>query len=280
VETGSFSAAARVIGSTPSAVSKSIDRLERRFGVKLFLRSTRTLNLTVDGAAYFERIAPLLRALEDAEEVLHAADSTRGLLRVSLPKVLSGILLDALTSDFRTRHPRIKLDLSITDRHVDLIREGFDVGLRCGQVDDTELFVRPLGRLPMVLVASPAYLAREGRPQTLEALKAASHLRYMRGGRPFGIAFANGAVLSPEGVFDADSGIALRIAVLNGVGIACMPKAWVEDDLQAGRLEIVLPDEPLESPPIQALHAFGRIQPLRVRLFTDFVAERLRPLTV
>jgi DNA-binding transcriptional LysR family regulator len=148
---------------------------------------------------------------------------------------------------------------------------------------DTELVALPLGRLPMVLVASPTYLARDGRPETLEALKAASHLRYMLGGlggRPLGIAFANGVALSPEGVFDSDSGIALRIAALNGVGIACMPKSWVEADLQAGRLEIVLPDEPLEGVPVRALHAFGRVVPLRVRLFTDFAAERLRPLTV
>jgi DNA-binding transcriptional LysR family regulator len=283
VETGSFSAAARVMGTTPSAVSKSIDRLEHRLGVKLFLRSTRTLSLTVEGTAYFERVAPLLRGLEDAEDALHPAGGERGVLRASLPMVLAPVLADALTGEFRARHPRIKLELSLTDRHVDVIREGYDVSIRAGPVGDTELVARPLGRLAMVLVASPAYLAREGRPQTLEALKAASHARYMLGGlggRPIGIAFADGAALSPEGVFDADSGLALRFAALNGVGIACVLKAWVEDDLRAGRLEIVLPDKPLETVPVQALHAFGRVQPLRVRLFTDFVAEQLRPLTV
>lgn len=279
-EVGSFSAAAPLCRTTPSAVSKSVDRLERRLGVKLFLRSTRNLSLTVEGAAYFERVAPLLRALEDAEDVLHPAGAERGLLRVSLPKVLAPFVVDALTRDFRPRHPRIKLELSVTDRHVDLIREGFDVSLRAGPVGETDLVARPLGRLAMVLAASPAYLAREGRPQTLEALTAASHLRYLLGGRPIGIAFANGAVLSPEGVFDADSGIALRIAALNGVGIACILKSWVEDELRAGLLEIVLPDKPLESVPVQALHAFGRVQPMRVRLFNDFIAERLRPLTV
>jgi DNA-binding transcriptional LysR family regulator len=280
VETGSFSAAARAIGTTPSAVSKSVDRLERRLGVKLFLRSTRTLSLTVDGTAYFERVAPLLRALEDAEDALHPAGGERGLLRVSVPNVLAPILVEPLTGDFRARHPRIKLELSVTYRHVDLIREGYDVGLRVGPVGDTEIVARPLGQLPLALVASPAYLARVGRPQTLEALKAASHLRYMLGGRPSGIRFSDGIVLSPDGVFDTDSSFALRIAALNGAGIACMLRSWVEDDLQAGRLEIVLPGEPLENVPVQALHAFGRVLPLRVRLFTDFVAERLRPLTV
>lgn len=280
VETGSFSAAARLIGTMPSAVSKSVDRLERRLGVKLFLRSTRTLSLTVEGTAYFERVAPLLRALEDAEDALHPAGGERGLLRVNVPNVLAPFLVEPLIRDFRARHPGLKLEISITYRHVDLIREGFDVALRAGAMGDTELVARPLGRLPMALVASPAYLARCGRPASVEALKAASHLRFMVGGRPYGIRFANGVVLSPDGVFDTDSSLALRIAALNDVGIACILRSWVEDDLQAGRLEIVLPDKPLESVPVQTLHAFGRFQPLRVRLFTDFVAERLRPLMV
>ncbi|NEX94257.1 LysR family transcriptional regulator [Caulobacter sp. 17J65-9] len=280
VETGSFSAAARLIGTTPSAVSKSIDRLERRLGAKLFLRSTRTLTLTDDGAAYFERVGPLLRALEDAEDALHADTGGRGRLRVSLPNVLAPGLLDALTGEFLARHPQIKLELGVTDRHVDVIREGYDVSLRAGPVGDTELVARPLGRLPMVLAASPAYLARAGRPRTAEDLPAAAHLRYLLGGRPIAITFADGEAYSPEGVLDADSGLALRHAALNGLGIACLLRMWVEGDLQSGRLEIVLPERPLRGVPLQALHAFGRFQPLRVRLLLDFVAERMRPLTL
>jgi DNA-binding transcriptional LysR family regulator len=122
VDSGSFSGAGRFVGSSPSAVSKSVARLERRLGIRLLQRSTRTLSLTAEGAAYYDRVAPLLRAIEDAEDIV--------------------------------------LELSVTDRHVDLIREGFDVAIRIGQLADTELTARKLADLPTVPIASPSYLAR------------------------------------------------------------------------------------------------------------------------
>lgn len=275
VEAGSFSAAARLAGTTPSAVSKNVERLEKRLGVKLFLRSTRSLSLTVDGTAYYERIAPLLRALDDADEALEGAGRASGLLRVSIPAIVGPTLVDALTRDFVTRYPEIKLEISISDRHVDLVREGFDVALRTGHVADSDWIVRPLGNLSLVLVASPAYLDRAGQPQSIEELGQAAHIRYMLGARAYPIAFANGESLNPAGVFDSDSGQAMRTAALNGLGIAQLLRFAVEDDLQAGRLIQVLPDHPLALVPVQALHAFGRFPPLRVRLFTDFIAETL-----
>lgn len=279
VETGSFSAAARLTGATPSSVSKSVARLERRLGVLLFARSTRTLNLTLEGAAYFERIAPLLRALTDAQDVVQTASAAGGRLRVSLPSDLGRLLLDPLTRLFLARHPLIRLEVDMTDRHVDLIREGYDLVLRAGRVDDTELVVRALGEAPLVLVAAPDHLDRHGRPETLEALRAARHVRYRLGGRPFPITFADGSTLSPEGVLDCDSGFALRAAAINGVGIAQLLRWTVEEDLRAGRLEIVMPHAPLPVVPLQILHAFGRFQPLRARLFADFLADQLAALT-
>ena len=275
VEAGSFSAAARLAGTTPSAVSKNVERLEKRLGVKLFLRSTRSLSLTVDGTAYYERVAPLLRALDDADEALEGAGRASGLLRVSIPAILGPALVDALTRDFVARYPEIKLEISITDRHVDLVREGFDVALRTGRVADSDWIVRPLGSLPLVLVASPAYLGRAGQPQSIEQLGQAAHIRYMLGARAYPISFANGESLTPAGVLDTDSGQAMRSAALNHMGIAQLLRFAVEADLQAGRLVEVMPDHPLALVPAQALHAFGRVPPLRVRLFTDFVAENL-----
>jgi DNA-binding transcriptional LysR family regulator len=275
VEAGSFSAAARLAGTTPSAVSKNVERLEKRLGVKLFLRSTRSLSLTVDGTAYYERVAPLLRALDDADEALEGAGRASGLLRVSIPAILGVALVDALTRDFVTRYPDIKLEISISDRHVDLVREGFDVALRTGQVADSDWIVRPLGNLPLALVASPVYLDRAGHPQSIEELGQAAHIRYMLGARAYPIAFANGEILNPAGVFDSDSGQAMRTAALNGLGIAQLLRFAVEDDLKAGRLIQVMPDYPLALVPAQALHAFGRFPPLRIRLFTDFVAETM-----
>jgi DNA-binding transcriptional LysR family regulator len=204
VEAGSFSAAARIAGTTPSAVSKSVERLEQRLGVKLFLRSTRSLALTVDGTAYYERVAPLLRALDDAGEVLSGA--ARGLLRVSLPGVLGPALVESITRDFMPRHPEIRIEISITDRHVDLVREGYDVALRVGEVADVDWMVRRLATLPLILVAAPEWLGRVGPPATREALAGLPHIRYRFGARAYPIRFADGSELRPDGVLDTDSG--------------------------------------------------------------------------
>lgn len=277
VETGSFSAAARLAGSTPSAVSKSVERLERQLGIKLFLRSTRSLSLTADGAAYYERIAPLLQALEDADEVLGDAGSARGKLRISLPGILGPILVDALTRDFAMSCPEIMLEISITDRHVDLVREGFDVALRAGEVASVDWITRSLGNMSLLLVASPAYVARSGSPTSVENLADAAHIRYLLGSRATPITFADGTKLDTGSALDTDSGLAMRIAALNGMGVAQLLGAAVADDLAAGRLVEILPDKPLAPVPVQTLHAFGRFPPLRVRLFNDFIAAALAP---
>ncbi|MEI4509249.1 LysR family transcriptional regulator [Sphingopyxis sp. CCNWLW253] len=279
VEAGSFSAAARLAGSTPSAISKSVERLERQLGMKLFLRSTRSLSLTADGAAYYERIAPLLQALEDADEVLGDAGSARGRLRISLPGILGPILVDALTRDFVSLYPDIALEISITDRHVDLVREGFDVALRAGEVNAVDWIARSLGKLSLILVASPAYLERSGAQASVEDIAEAAHIRYLLGSRASPIIFADGSRLDTGSVLDTDSGQAMRIAALNGIGIAQLLRAAVAEDLATGRLVEILPAMPLAPVPVQTLHAFGRFPPLRVRLFNDFIAMALAPHT-
>src|ERR1700682_5028646 len=118
VDAGSFSAASRLIGSSQSAVSKSVARLERRLGVRLFQRSTRTLSLTAEGQAYYERVAPLLRAIDDAEDVVQVAATARGLLRVTAPQEFGRVLIAAWADEFLERHPGLKLELSVTDRFV------------------------------------------------------------------------------------------------------------------------------------------------------------------
>src|SRR5260370_31127087 len=116
VDSGSFSGAGRFIGSSPSAVSKSVARLERRLGVRLLQRSTRTLSLTTEGAAYYERVAPLLRAIADAEDVVQMADNARGLLRVTAPVFVARTLIGAWTESFFARHPTVKLEVSVIAR--------------------------------------------------------------------------------------------------------------------------------------------------------------------
>ncbi|MBP2293409.1 LysR family transcriptional regulator [Azospirillum rugosum] len=277
-ESGSFTGAARQLGTTPSSVSKSVARLERQLGVRLFHRSTRSLALTAEAAAYAERVAPLLRAIEDAGDILQPGRTAQGLLRVTMPSDLGTALMEPLAREILGRNAGLKLDVSLTDRHVDLIREGYDVALRAGVLANTELVARPLGALPMVLVASPAYLAEHGVPQTIAALRTHAHVRYTLAGRPFPITFADGSSFTPEGVLDTDSGAGLRGAALAGVGIAQVMRVAVQAELEAGRLRVVLPEAPLPAVPVQALHAFARHPPLRVRLFIDFAAARVAAL--
>jgi DNA-binding transcriptional LysR family regulator len=279
-EVGSFSTAARLAGMTPSAVSKSVERLEKRLGVKLFLRSTRSLTLTPDGTAYYERVAPLLRSLDEADDVLSNTGKARGSLRVSLPGVLGSTLVEYLTDDFVPRYPDVILDISITDRHVDLVREGYDVALRAGTAEAADWMVRHIATLPLVLVAAPSLLQHAGSPMTREELSQVPHIRYRLGSRAYPIRFADGSEVAVEGTLDTDSGQAMRIAALAGLGVAQLLRLAVADDLAAGRLVEVLPEDPLALVPVQSLHAFGRLAPLRVQLFTDFVAEVLAPHSV
>jgi DNA-binding transcriptional LysR family regulator len=272
VEAGSFTGGARLLGTTPSAISKSIARLEQRLGVRLFHRSTRSFTLTAEGQDYFDRVAPLMRALEEASDTLRSEHEPAGRLRLSMPADLGRSLMQAITTRFLPQHPQIKFDVSLTDRHVDLIREGFDLAIRVGRVADTGLMSRSLGELPLVLVASPSYLSAQGHPQSIDDLRQHAHVRYMLAGRPFPITFADGTSLTPEGALDADSADALRIAALNGVGIAQILRPNVREELSAGALNVVLPELPMPSVPVQVLHAFGRGMPSRARVFLDFVA--------
>jgi len=274
-EAGSFSGAARTLGTSPSAVSKNVARLEARFGVRLFRRSTRSLTLTREGTVYFERVAPLLRALDEAGDVMHPEATARGLLRVTAPGDLGRVLMERVTRQFLPLHRGLKLEVSLTDRHVNLIREGFDIAVRAGDAVDSELNGRLLARLPLVLAASPAYLAAHGAPADKAALAHHDHVRYMLDGKPFPVRFADGSQLSPQGVFDADSGVATRIAALGGLGIVQMLRFAIQDDIDAGRLVPVLPGLAPAMVPVHALHPFGRHAPLRVRLFIEFLAAQL-----
>lgn len=147
VDAGSFASAARLIGASPSAVSKSVARLEQRLGVRLLQRSTRTLSPTAEGAAYYERVAPHLRAIEEAEDIVQVPENVRGLLRVTVPTTFGRPLIAAWAGSFLDHYPDIKLELSVTDRRVDLIRESFDIAVRFGELQDTSLIGRSLGVL-------------------------------------------------------------------------------------------------------------------------------------
>jgi DNA-binding transcriptional LysR family regulator len=278
VEAGSFTGGARLLGTTPSAISKSVARLERRLGVRLFQRTTRAFSLSAEGQAYYDRVAPLLKGMAEADEVLMAPATATGRLRVSLPGDLGQTLLESITSTFLARHPGLALDVNVGDRHVDLIREGFDLALRVGEASDSGLHARSLTNLRLVLVASPKYLKTHGEPRTIKDLAVHRHVRYRLGGQIFPITFQNGRTLFPQGTFDTDNGEAMRTAAINGLGIAQLLSTTVQADVSARRLTVVMPDVPLRSVPVQFLHGFGRSVPNRAALFMDFIAAQLEAL--
>ncbi|AZO21280.1 MULTISPECIES: LysR family transcriptional regulator [unclassified Mesorhizobium] len=279
VDAGSFHAASRLLGSSPSAVSKSVARLERRLGVRLIQRSTRHLGLTSEGIAYYERVAPLLRALDDAEDIVQMADTARGLLRVTAPIELGRGLIASWAELFLSQHGELKLELSVTDRHADLIREGYDMAVRLGDLSDTGLVARKIGNLPIVLVAAPVYIERRGHPASIDALQDHDFIRHQMAGRPYPVTFANGTQIVPNGRLDTDDGGAIRQAALAGAGIAHLMQFAVQNDLDAGRLVRILPGVAMPTMPVHIVHAFGRQLPVRARLFVDFLAGRMAALS-
>jgi DNA-binding transcriptional LysR family regulator len=275
VDSGSFASAARLIGASPSAVSKSVGRLEERLGVRLLQRSTRTLSPTAEGAAYYERVAPHFRAIEEAEDIVQIPENVRGSLRATVVSTLGRPLIAAWANSFLGRYPDIKLELSVTDRRVDVIRESFDIAVRIGELQDTNLISRSLGTLEYVLAAAPKYLDRRGTPRSIDDLKRHACLRYLRAGRPFPFTFADGTRFVPEGPFDTDDAQYLIDAALEGAGITRFMRLAIENDLANGRLRIVLPEIPLVTESVHVLHPFGRQLPLRVRVFIDFLVDAI-----
>ena len=252
--------------------------MERRLGVRLIQRSTRTLSLTAEGHAYYERVAPLLRSIEEAEDIVQVASEAKGLLRVSAPQEFGRMLIAAWAPEFLARHPGVKLELNVTDRNIDIIREGYDLAFRMGALRDTELISRKLANLRWILVASPAYIKRRGQPQTVGDLRSHACLRYLSSGRPWPFEFANGQSVIPDGPFDTDDSGSIRQAAVNSAGIAYQLRMTVTELLAEGRLVEVLPHLAMPTLPAYVLHAFGRQLPIRGRLFIDFLVEKLSGL--
>src|SRR5229473_1592833 len=279
VDAGSFSAASRLIGSSQSAVLKSVARLEHRLGVRLIQRSTRTLSLTTEGQAYYERVAPLLRAIEDAEDVVQTAAIARGPIRVSAPQELGRMLIAPWAATFLDRYPEVSLELGISDRFVDIIREGFDIAIRMESLADSDLVSRKIGDIRFVLAASPDYISRNSVPADLEDLGRHVFVRYVASGRSWPYILADGTQLPTSGRFVTDDSGSIREAVICGAGIAYLLHVTVAKDLAEGRLIELLSDLRFPTMPVFAVHAFGRQLPVRAKLFIDSLAERIAELS-
>ncbi|WP_231748325.1 LysR family transcriptional regulator [Burkholderia sp. ABCPW 14] len=283
VGAGSFTAAACRVGLSKSAVGKNVARLEQRLGVRLLERTTRALTLTTEGRLYYESCLRILDQLVHVEAVLaQRRHEVAGPLRVSLSTSFGRRWVLPVLIDLAERHPLLQLDVSFTDRFVDLIDEGVDVVVRLGELrDSANTARRPLGIQRSVLCASPAYLAVRGRPATIDELTGHDCIVFARDGRAIPWVFSdvrNAAVTADiRAKHSIGQGDALRDAVLSGNGLAYLPTWLVADDLRAGRLDIVLPDFTGGCMPIHVLWPVARGPSPKVQAVVEELTDYFTP---
>lgn len=275
VETGSFTAVARELGTSQPAVSKRIAWLEREVGAQLLVRKTRALVLTDTGARFLERCRQLLGALDEAENCV--GNLHRGLggsLRVACPVAFGRLHLIALLRRFRERHPQLNLDVHLSDRFDDLAKEGIDLAIRVGSVHDPELIAEAVGTTPRILVAAPDYLLRQGTPQRLDDLSGHSCIVYTGQQRSHAWSFADEVgvrTVDVHGEFRTNSSEGLLCAAVDAFGIAYAPLWLVDSELRAGRLHAVMRSVQTERLPIWAIKDRSRRHSERIAALTDYL---------
>lgn len=285
VESGSFSATARSMNLTPSAVSKQISRLEDRLGARLFNRTTRQLAPTEEGRAYYERCQRILADIEEAEAAVSELNAEpRGALRVNMPVVFGRRHIVPLIGDFLERFPEVTMELSMSDQFVDPIAEGADMLIRVGELKDSSLIARKLAEARRVVAATPGYWEKHGRPSKPEELRRHNCLAYsyLSSGNTWRMTDARGKehVIQANGNLASNNGEALLEAAVEGLGVVNLPTWMVGPDLETGRLEEVLDDYSQPEPSVHVIYPPGRHLSAKVRAFVDFLAGHFkeRPL--
>lgn len=278
--TGSFSAAGRILNLTPSAVSRAIDRIETRLGVRLLLRTTRALTLTAEGQAYLAAARRILADLDDAEQTIADQGAPRGRLRVSAALSHGRLYVVPLLGEFARLYPHILLDISLTDALVDVAGGQADIAVRFGPLADSRLTARKLGETRRVIVASPSYLARRGTPRVPEDLHGHDCLNFnFRRAEPVWPFRKDGKdyALGIKAGVEANNGETLWQLAAAGAGITRVGLFSVSAEIAAGRLVPLLEEfNPGDIEVIHAVFVGGVNIPARVRVFVDFLAEHLR----
>jgi DNA-binding transcriptional LysR family regulator len=278
MDRGNFSSAARDLGLTPSAVSKLVSRLEDRLGVRLLERSTRRLALTPEGETFLARARRIVADIEEAEaEVAQARGAPRGRLRINSGTAFGLHQLAPALADFLARYPEIDLELSITDRLVDLIEEQADIAVRSGHIPEGPFIQRKIADLQRVICAAPSYLKRRGTPRVAADLKEHDCIVVAGPGLnrwPFKTRTGIDVIDVRPRVSTDDAEAALRLAV-EGAGIVRLSDVIVGGPLRAGELSALLTDiHHVESFPLAAIYPAGRQRLPRVAVFIEFLVER------
>lgn len=280
----SFSVAARQLGISPSSVSKAVLRLEESVGTRLFNRTTRAITLTEDGAAFYERCQQILDELEEAELELGRARSTpTGTLRINLTTPLGRLHIVPVLPLFAAKYPNLKLDVSLTDRMVDLIEEGIDAVVRIGSGPDSRLIVRGLATARLVVCASPTYLARHGEPKTPEDLKHHNCVSFVssRTGRAVEWLFQRDGQkfnLVVDGNLRLDHCEALLDVALRGAGLVQVYNYMAARAIVLGEVKPVLESYVAPGSSISVLYPQKRHLSAKVCAFVDFISDLMTQL--
>lgn len=281
VETKSFTGAAEQLGLPKSTVSRKLAQLEERLGVRLVQRTTRKLALTEIGQAYYERAARIVSDIASAEQlVTDMQASPRGRLRVTAPIDLSALWLGEIIAVFTEAHPEINVELDASDRVVDLIEDGFDVGIRIGPLPESTLIARKLGSFAAVLCASPKYLARRPAPTTIDELEDHDKVLFLPSARTTGWQLVNGDAsyeLAPPARFSSNNIMAVRDVVLAGGGITALAEFTAGCAFHEGRLVRVLPEWTSRPVDIHAIYPARQNIPPRLSLFLEHLGKSFSP---
>lgn len=272
----SYTNAAKQLGLSRSAVSKRISRLEERLGVRLLHRNTHNISLTDDGSLFFERCVNALEELDSAEQILAQRTATpKGKLRISVPTGWGLLVMPKLTQDFLRQFSQVEIQMSLSDRYVDLVDEGFDLAIRVGIPNaDSGLLARTICTQSLITCASPEYLAQQGTPQNIAQLSDHQCLHYIHNGKISSWHFNSGS-FAGTGRYYADNVQQLVPFAANGFGIVQLFHYLVKDELDKGNLIPILTDEQKPATVIQAVYPSRRQLSPKVRSFIDFLVARM-----
>lgn len=279
VETGSFTKAAATLHMSRTSVTQLVQQLEARLRVRLLHRTTRKVNVTADGAAYYERVVRVLADVDDAETSLSGGTQTpRGRLRVDVPSPLARLILVPALPDFHARYPEIQLDLGVSDRMVDIIGQNVDCVVRGGQLTDQSLMHRHIADLELGVYAAPSYLAQAGVPLHPRDLQDTHHrivgFHWARHGKPAAYAMQRGQErLEVRGrhVLSVDDGNAYLAAGVAGLGVLWLPQYMAHGPLESGELVPLFQDWQLAPLPLYLAFAPHRHVSAKLRVFIDWV---------
>jgi len=277
-EAKSFSAAAQRLNVSKSVVSKHITQLEQRLGVRLINRTTRSLSLTDIGEQFYARCAEIVAAAEEAErQAMHLQAAPRGVLKITAPVSFGMRHLAPALTQFLKVYPELHVDLSLTNRVVNLVEEGFDMSLLIEQQPTPNIVARPITTIHRYICASPAYLAEHGTPNTPEALKQHECILFTGTAHPrkWPVTGPNGQItISVNGRLCINNFNAIQAATLAGAGVALLPDHIAGEDLAAGRLVALLPEYSPSCSVLTAIYPANKHVASKVRVLIDFLVQR------